>query len=230
MSIKGIVFDKDGVLFDFKATWEVWTERFLLRVCAGDRGKAQKIGQTVGFDLDARQFEPGSVIIAGTLEEIRQALAPHMETGDAFLDLLVEEASGATQVEVVPLRPLLMELRARGLRLGVATNDGYEPAMAHLDSVEAVDCFDFIAGYDSGFGAKPGPGQLQAFCAQTGLDPQACLMVGDSLHDIRAGQAAGMRTLGVLTGVATTEDLTPHAHAVLPDIGHIPAWLDAERS
>jgi phosphoglycolate phosphatase len=51
-------------------------------------------------------------------------------------------------------------------------------------------------------------------------------MVGDSLHDLVAGAAAGMQRIGVLTGMARYEDLAPHADVVLPDIGHIPAWLN----
>ena len=50
-------------------------------------------------------------------------------------------------------------------------------------------------------------------------------MVGDSRHDLIAGRAAGMRTIGVLTGMARAEDLADLADVVLPDIGHIPVWL-----
>ena len=52
-------------------------------------------------------------------------------------------------------------------------------------------------------------------------------MVGDSTHDLHAGRAAGMTTIGVLTGPATEETLAPFADAVLPDISHLPAWLNA---
>jgi phosphoglycolate phosphatase len=51
-------------------------------------------------------------------------------------------------------------------------------------------------------------------------------MVGDSLHDLHAGRAAGMRTVAVLTGMASHADLAPHADLVLPHIGHLPDWLD----
>ena len=44
-------------------------------------------------------------------------------------------------------------------------------------------------------------------------------MVGDSRHDLQAGRAAGMVTLGVLTGPATAAELADVADAVLPDIG-----------
>ena len=50
-------------------------------------------------------------------------------------------------------------------------------------------------------------------------------MVGDSRHDLIAGRAAGMATLGVLTGVAGAEDLAPLADLVRPDIGHLPQIL-----
>jgi phosphoglycolate phosphatase len=53
-------------------------------------------------------------------------------------------------------------------------------------------------------------------------------MVGDSLHDLQAGASAGMRRIGVLTGLAPREELHPHADVVLPNIGHIPDWLDQQ--
>jgi len=53
-------------------------------------------------------------------------------------------------------------------------------------------------------------------------------MVGDSTHDLIAGRAAGMKTIAVLTGMAGPADLAPLADAVLPDIGHIPGWLQAQ--
>jgi phosphoglycolate phosphatase len=126
----------------------------------------------------------------------------------------------------VPLLPLLSGLRDRGLRLGVATNDSEAPARQHLAAHGITDCFDFIAGYDSGHGAKPGPGMCLAFAAACGLPPRRVAMVGDSRHDLQAGRAAGMHTVAVLTGIAKAPDLAPLADVVLPDIGAIPGWLD----
>jgi phosphoglycolate phosphatase len=112
------------------------------------------------------------------------------------------------------------------LRLGVATNDGEAPARAHLAIAGVSDLFDFVAGFDSGWGGKPAPGQLAAFVARTGLAPAHVAMVGDSRHDLMAGRAAGMRTVAVLTGIAEAPELSPLADAVLPDIGHLAGWLD----
>ena len=53
-------------------------------------------------------------------------------------------------------------------------------------------------------------------------------MIGDSTHDLLAGRAAGMITIGVLTGPAPHEELAPFADVVLADIGKIPDWLHSE--
>ncbi|ASM72848.1 MULTISPECIES: HAD family hydrolase [Roseobacteraceae] len=229
-AIKGIVFDKDGTLFDFSATWEAWAEAFLLRVCKGDRTQATQVGNSIGFDLPTRSFARDSIVIAGTPAEVVAVLAPQFPdiAKPALLDMLNEEAELAPQAEAVPLSPLLTALRARDLRLGVATNDAQAPALAHLNGAGVADCFDFIAGFDSGFGGKPAPGQLLAFCEATGLPPKTVVMVGDSTHDLHAGRAADMRTVAVLTGLADAAALAPLADVVLPDIGHLPAWLDAQ--
>ena len=46
-------------------------------------------------------------------------------------------------------------LKRRGLALGIATSDSRKGAMATLAPFGVLEQFDFIAGYDSGFGAKP---------------------------------------------------------------------------
>ena len=228
MRVKGVVFDKDGTLFDFSATWSPWAAAFLRRICKNDDAKAEQMGRIIGFDLATGRFDPASVVIAGTPEDILGVLAqaiPDLNHGE-LLEIINTEAEAAPMAEAVPLAPLLNRFRAMGLTLGVATNDAEMPAVAHLAAVGVQDRFDFIAGSDSGFGGKPAPGQLLAFCDQTGIAPENAVMVGDSLHDLRAGRAAGFACIGVLTGMATMQDLRDHADVVLPDIGHIPAWLE----
>ncbi len=226
-SLQGIIFDKDGTLFDFRTTWEVWTRGFLLRLAKNDESHARAMGQLIGFDLDTSQFDPNSVVIAGTPGDIADALdgAVDMER-DALITLSNQEAAQAPQSEVVPLVPFFEALRGRGLRIGVATNDAEQPARAHLAAAGVLDQLDFVAGFDSGFGGKPGAGQLLAFCAATGCAPDRVAMVGDSTHDLMAGKAAGMVRVAVLTGLATEASLAPYADVVLPDIGHILGWIE----
>ncbi len=225
--IDGLLFDKDGTLFDFRTSWGRWAAGFL-DLMADDKDHAARLGRAIGFEAATLTFAPDSPVIAATASDIAAALAPHLpgETVASLTLRIDETAGGAPMSEAVPLRPLLSGFRARGLKLGVATNDSERPARQHLDRHGITDCFDFIAGWDSGHGAKPAPGMCLAFARTLGLDPARVVMVGDSRHDLEAGRAAGMRTVAVLTGIAGAADLAPHADVVLPDIGALPGWLD----
>lgn len=226
MMIDGLIFDKDGTLFDFRISWGRWAATFLRRI-AHDEAHAARLGRAIGYDIGSGTFAPDSPVIAATAADIAAALLPELP-GMTLAELTerIDASAGlAPMSEAVPLRPLLDALRGRGLRLGLATNDSEAPARQHLATHGITDCFDFIAGYDSGHGAKPGPGMCLAFVRQTGLDAARVAMVGDSRHDLEAGRAAGMRTIAVLTGVAKREELAPHADVVLADIGAIPDWL-----
>ncbi|MEO0744727.1 MAG: HAD family hydrolase [Pseudomonadota bacterium] len=226
--VRGLIFDKDGTLFDFRTTWEAWAAAFLRRAADGDEAHAARAGQAIGFDLVQAEFHPDSIAIAGTAQEVVEALMPAFPASspETLMALINAEAARAPQAEAVPLAPLLDDLRGRGLKLGVATNDSEGPTRSHLDGAGVTARFDFVAGFDSGHGGKPAPGQLLAFCAAVALEPAEVVMVGDSLHDLLAGRAAGMRCVAVLTGMATAQDLAPHSVAVLDDIGGLPAWLD----
>lgn len=226
---RGIVFDKDGTLFDFQTTWAAVTARLLSDLSGGDPRLEGALAEAAGFDQKAGRLLPESVIIASTLPETAAALLTAMPRGTEFgwvLERIARSGEGVPQVEAVPLVPYFDLLIARGLRLGLATNDSEAGAQRHLEEAGIDRHFHFVAGYDSGHGAKPAPGQLVAFCAVTGLAPGEVVMVGDSRHDLAAGRAAGMATVAVLTGVANTDELAAEADAVLPDIGHLPGWLE----
>jgi phosphoglycolate phosphatase len=228
-TIQGVLFDKDGTLFDFRATWEAWAASVLRRIAQGDLVQAAALGQVIGFDFHARQFARDSIVIAGTPGEVVEVLLPHLpgQTAEQLLETLNAEAETAPQAEVTPLGAYLSGLRALGLKLGLATNDAETPARAHLDAAGITELFDFISGFDSGYGAKPQPGQMLGFAAAVGLDPAQIVMVGDSRHDLVAGRAAGMACVAVLTGMADQATLAPYADAVLPDITALPAWIAA---
>lgn len=229
--IRGIVFDKDGTLFDFHRTWAAFNATLIADLAGGDAARASALADALGFDLEEPRFLPDSPMIAGTMEVVIDAVARVMPELDApFVVRRVREGShDIVPVEAVPLVPLLDALVAAGLTLGLATNDAEAPARSHLRTVGVLDRFAFVAGYDSGHGAKPGPGMLDAFCRATGLPAAACAMIGDSTHDLASGRAAGMVTVGVLTGLAGEAELAPLADVVLADIGALPGWLASRR-
>lgn len=225
--VKAILFDKDGCLCDFGATWDAWAARQIGFFANGDAVVAQALADSLRYDLAFQRFLPDSPVIAGTNRDTAECIArviPGWEV--AALEAHVErEAALVTVAEVVPLAPFLSGLRAKGLALGVVTNDAEDVARSQMRRAGAEALFGIITGADSGHGPKPSPAPLLASAAALGVAPSQAVMVGDSTHDLEAGRAAGMRTVGVLTGLAGRAELARLADVVLPDIGHLPQWL-----
>ncbi|MGY6547889.1 MAG: HAD family hydrolase [Roseinatronobacter sp.] len=228
--VTAILFDKDGTLFDFGASWNGWVARILSELSAGEPARAQAMASALAFDLRTGRLFPHSAVIAGTLEQTADLMLPALDgMGRAELIAYLMRASIQTEmVAPLPLHPLLTELRARGLTLGVATNDGEASALTHLDRAGIAGFFAQVLGYDSGYAPKPAPDMLLGFAERVQIAPARIVMVGDSTHDLIAGRAAGMKTVGVLTGLADRATLAPYADAVVADIGAVPRLLAAE--
>ncbi len=223
--IKAVIFDKDGTLFDFRQSWGAWTLALLDKLQPVTRGD---LGQVLGFDREGFSFAPDSAVIAHTTFDIADLILPHLDgvSMPALLQIMNDLGTSAPMVPAVDLPKVLAGLKAKGLALGLATNDTEVPARAHLAGAGVTHLFDFVAGCDSGFGGKPEPGQLLAFAAHVALAPAQIAMVGDSLHDLDAARRAGMKAVGVLTGPATRAHLTPHADVVLGTIAELGPWID----
>lgn len=228
MRAQAILFDKDGTLFDFHKTWSACYRGIILDNAGTDAALAARVAHEFGFDLETGAFDPSSIAIAGTALQAAELVLPHFPHDTAVELAQHFDAAGkdVEPVQVVPLAQFLSDLKDAGLALGVATNDSEAPTYAQLDGLGLLPFFDYVAGSDSGFGAKPGPGMCSGFSDKLGLAPGQVAMIGDSLHDLHAGRAAGMQCVAVLTGVASAQDLAPAADVVLPDIGHLPDWLN----
>ncbi|MDE0307230.1 MAG: HAD family hydrolase [Albidovulum sp.] len=227
--IQAIIFDKDGTLFGFRATWSPWIRELIDDLSEGSQSVADRLSRRLGFDYEQCEFVETSPFVHSTPEFMLSAVSSEFKNRSAseIVEYLKTRSEAATQVEAVPLRPLLAELRRRGYRLGIATNDYEAAARSHLATANSIPFFDFIAGFDSGFGRKPDPGMIHAFCDEVEIAPENTVMVGDSRIDIEAARYAGASAIGVLTGVADVRDLEPGALCVLQDIGQLPDWLRA---
>jgi phosphoglycolate phosphatase len=230
-SIQGILFDKDGTLLDYHATWMPLNRQAALEAAGGDAALAEHLLVSTGYDPASGRCRADSLLASATNDEIAAVWAgllgaDPVETA-ARVTGSFEAMSGETAVAVAGLAATVAALRARGLKLGVATNDSEGSAYGSLAPFGILDHFCYVVGFDSGHGAKPGPGMVEGFCAAAGLAPAAVAVVGDSRHDLEMGRRAGAGLLvGVLTGTSGRDDLAPHAHHVLDSIVELEALLD----
>jgi HAD superfamily hydrolase (TIGR01662 family) len=133
-------------------------------------------------------------------------------------------------------REALDRLRARGVRVGVVSNQsGVARGLLTAGQVDAVNArlaellgpFDTVQvcphGPDDGCACrKPAPGMVKAACAELDVDPARCVVVGDIGTDVEAAAAAGAVGVLVPTPMTQAEEVT----AALRWARSLPAAVD----
>jgi phosphoglycolate phosphatase len=97
----------------------------------------------------------------------------------------------------------LLELQARGYRLGVCTGKRVDFAMRILQMFELDGLFDFVDGGDVGILKQQQLAQLRA----TGTVPRDAVMIGDRDIDIVSARANDLEAVGVLWGFGSHSEL-----------------------
>jgi phosphoglycolate phosphatase len=227
VAIKGVLFDKDGTIVDYRRTWVPINREVALYASGGDKALAAELLRLHGQDPDTDAVAANSVLAAGSLYDIADALAAYLGPRTppnlvAAIDRIYSEGGAKHAVLVDGAERTLAELKRRGFRLGVATNDSEGGLAASLARGGILDLLDFTAGCDSGFGVKPDPRMVFAFCAAAAVEPMEVAMVGDAVHDLAMGRAAGVGlTVGLLSGTSAREDLADTADLLLTGIGDL---------
>ncbi len=221
--IKAVLFDKDGTLLDFNRTWGPAAHAVAVRLANGRADHMAALVEALGFAPGTTDLQPHSTFVSDPTPVYGARWAsligrdPDADFFAEIDDLFAEEA--VRHMTPIPAaRAALAALKAQGLSLGLATNDAEANARIQMQQLAFATLLPFVAGYDSGHGAKPGPGMVLAFARHAGVAPHEVAMVGDTLHDLHAAKAAGALAVAVLTGLtgeAARGQLAPHADLVI---------------
>jgi phosphoglycolate phosphatase len=230
--MRGILFDKDGTLLDFEATWTPVLRQLALQAAGGDRVRAERLLVEGGLIPATGRFRAGSVLGAGTSATITGLWRPEL-SGEALADAIAAmdrafyEHGREHSVPLPGVADTLATLAARGIIMGVATNDATMAAKAALASLGIAGNLPHVFGYDSVTRAKPAPDMVLAFAREAGLAPGDVAVVGDNPHDMEMARAAGAVAIGVTSGNSSADDLAALADVILPGVAALPEWLEA---
>jgi pyrophosphatase PpaX len=96
--------------------------------------------------------------------------------------------------------PALQAIRAAGRRTGLVTSKNRQGALRGLTLVRLESMMDVLVCADEVTNPKPHPEPVEKAVALLGADARTTVYVGDSIHDMVSGRAAGVRTAAALWG------------------------------
>ncbi|WP_395154911.1 alpha/beta fold hydrolase [Ilumatobacter sp.] len=224
----GVVFDKDGTLFDLDARWYPFFSGIIDDVAErlGDESLpvvlTKLLGVTEGGLVIDGLAAVGSVSEIGT--RIIEELVSLGHDSDLARATVGEAAADARFGPVAPIGDIAGTLRAladRGFRLGIATSDGVVNTRDELVAHDLVDVFDPVRCADDGGPVKPDPAVLLQIAAEWNVAPADIVFVGDSRQDLATAQSAGTRFVARCDPTATPTWAAAAADAVVGDIAEL---------
>ena len=229
--MRGLLFDKDGTLLDFQASWPRAYRELCLDLCLGDEAAALKMLAAGGMDPASGACRAGSVLAAGNTLDIASFWYPAL-SAEALramverIDQVFYENGIRHSVMVAGVPETLADLEDAGYAMGVATSDGTAATRAALAALGIDRRLPHVYGYDSVARPKPAPDIVHAFAAAIGAAAGDIAVIGDNVHDLEMARGAGAGVaIGVLSGTSAREDLAPFADAVLDSVRDLPGWL-----
>lgn len=187
-NIRAAVFDLDGTLIDSMEIWrEVDEDFFARRGMAVPEGYQERIAH-LGFRecaaLTVREYLPG--------ESEADIIA---EWGELSLSKY-SAADGAKYFKEGAVA-FVRRLKARGMRLGVATASSPDYFMPILRAGGVADLFDAFSTVEEAGKNKSFPDVFLLSARKLGLAPAYCAVFEDNLTALRAAKSTGMFTVGV---------------------------------
>ncbi len=108
--------------------------------------------------------------------------------------------------------------------LAVVTARGHHSTHTFLEASGLADHFQVVVTARTTLRAKPHPAPIRHAAKHMGVPVEGCLMVGDTVHDVRAAIAAGSQAIGVLCGFGLREELESAGANLI--LGHTPQLVE----
>ena len=202
MTIRGFLFDLDGVLTD--------TAEYHFR---GWKQLADELG--IPFDREDNEALRGIprreslLLVLKGREYPEEQLQEFMRRKNTYYLNLIR---GITPRDLLPgARELLAEIRAAGLKSGLASAS--KNAVEVVERLGIVSLLDSISDGSSVVHQKPAPDLFLHGAASLSLSPAECVVVEDAAAGVHAALAGGFRAVGL-----GPRERVGAAHLVLPSL------------
>ena len=209
LTIRGVIFDLDGVLTDTSEFHYLAWQRL-----ADEEG--YPFNREINEHLRGMSRADSLRIILGERCVSAGHFQEMLERKNRYYQELIQSV---TPANLLPgALELLDELRAAGIKIAIGSaSKNARPVIERLGIADRVDA---VADGYSVEQQKPAPDLFLHAAAQLGLEPAQCLVVEDAASGVEAALAAGMWVVGL--GPAGRVGA---AHVVLPSLEGV-HWAD----
>jgi HAD superfamily hydrolase (TIGR01509 family) len=212
-NVKGIFFDLDGTIVDSR---EAYYEA--ARVAFQAMGQ-EPLGKEASLEIPRRleRKQPINGVIKSDANEFLRVYL------DAYYSITREKT------QPVPNVSEALEILVKKAKLALITMRAFpkENIIKELEGFGIAKYFTYVVTALDTRKPKPSPEALIK-CVKT-LDVQMCdcIIVGDSISDIRAGKAAGTKTVAVLSGIFSRRELAKeNPNLIIRDVTVLPAFIE----
>ena len=193
-----VVLDVDGTLMDTNYLHtEAWARAF------------EEVGHRIPRARLHKQIGKGSSLL------IREFVED--EETEEKINELHSEIYAELQEYGHPLpgaKELISSLRERGYEVWFVTSAKDEELEHHMQELEAESGISGVVNSSAVENPKPAPDIFELALQKAGASPDETVAVGDAVWDVEAADAAGIRTVAVLTGGAFSRQELEEAGAV----------------
>lgn len=201
LAISAVLLDLDGTLLDTA-----------LDLHAAANGMLADLGRPAVALDDLRAYVGRGIpnlvkrVLAGALEAADDPTPPPAEALASFRKHYAV-CNGLSARPYDGVLEGLTALKAKQLPLAVITNKAGAFTLPLLERTGLAPYFDTVVSGDQLPRAKPDPMPLVWACGRLNVSPADALMIGDSVHDFKAGRAAGCRVFLVPYGYNEGHDV-----------------------
>ncbi|MCQ2495526.1 MAG: HAD family phosphatase [Lachnospiraceae bacterium] len=213
-----VVFDMDGVIFDSERLvldcWKLVADRHgipdietTMRRCLGLNAAAteQLVKERYGNDFDYKGFK-------------------------AENSALFHELADGGRLPLKPgVRELLSGLKARNIKIALASSTRKQVVEQELKDAGLYDFFDIIVCGDMVSKSKPDPEIYLKACELLAVAPEAAYAIEDSHNGIKSAFAAGMKPIMVPDLMAASEEMKNMVIFVKKDLFEVLDYFKAIR-
>lgn len=197
MSYKAVIFDLDGTLLDT-----------IDDICDSCNAVLKRMGYQTFSVSEYKHFVGRGVdeLIATLIDKGEMDPAEFHEIKTGYLEEYAVRQRHKTRVYDGMIE-VLKQLKAKDIKIGILSNKPHFQTIDVVNHYLPMIAFDKVMGKRREYPIKPNPEALQDILKEWSLEKTSVLYIGDTNTDMQTAFNAGVKSVGVLWGFRSEEEL-----------------------